>query len=93
LKKDIPKFKEHYPVGVSLYWENWISHLDEFSKLSAAAKCPLGSLLSANKINPTSADDADIPQNVLRLREKETRNYDLEQHHKNISLNVSCNTK
>ena len=71
LKRDLKKFEDNYPIGVSRAWAQWLQDVDKLLELPLSWEWPLEILQKCQKVKPTVEDEA-IPDNLLVMREKET---------------------
>ena len=72
LKRDLGKFKEHYPEKAFTFWSDWVDKVDELATLPEEWEWPLDALQIAEKIKP-SAIDRSVPENLQSLQDKESQ--------------------
>lgn len=72
LKRDLKKFEEHYPVGVSRAWAQWLQDIDKLLELPNHSQWPLEILERCPKIQRTANEDITIPDHLQAMRDKDT---------------------
>lgn len=61
LKRDLKKFEEHYPVGISRAWTQWLQDVDKRLDLPTDWEWPLDILKRSSKVQRPANEDVTIP--------------------------------
>ena len=72
LKRDFKKVVEHYPVGISRAWTQWLQDVDKLLELPTDWEWPLDILKRCSKVQRPANEDIIIPDHLQAMREKET---------------------
>ena len=72
LKRDMKKFEEHYPVGVSRAWAQWLQDIEQLLELPNHPQGPLEILKRCPKVQRPANEDITIPDHLQAMRDKET---------------------
>ena len=72
LKKDLKKFEENYPVGVSRAWAQWLQDIDKLLELPNHWEWPLEILQRCSRVQRLVNEDIPIPDHLQAMRDKET---------------------
>lgn len=70
MKRDLEKFREHYPERAFTFWNDWVQKLDELVTLPDEWEWPLDVIQAAEKIKP-SATGQSVPETLQALQDKE----------------------
>jgi len=71
LRRDLDKFKEHYPEKAASFWSDWLDKVDEITALPEEWDWALDALQNAEKTRP-SAIDRVVPEQLRALQDKES---------------------
>ncbi|XP_015766553.1 PREDICTED: uncharacterized protein LOC107345364 [Acropora digitifera] len=72
LKRDLKKFEENYPVGVSRAWARWLQDIDKLLELPNHWEWPLDILQRCSRVPRLVNEDISIPNHLQAMRDKET---------------------
>lgn len=72
MKRDLKKFEEHYPVGVSRAWAWWLQDIDKLLELPYHSQWPLEILKRCPKMQRPANEDITIPDHLQAMHDKET---------------------
>ena len=72
LKRDLKKGGEHYPVGNSRAWTQWLQNVDKLLELPTDWEWPLDILKRCSKVQRPANEDIIIPDHLQAMRDKET---------------------
>ena len=72
LKRDINKFREHYPEQAFSFWSDWLSSINKLVTVPDTWEWPLDVLVRAERVKPFTADQS-VPEQLRELQEKETQ--------------------
>ena len=72
LKRDLKKFEENYPVGVSRAWARWLQDIDKLLELPNHWEWPLDILQRCSRVLRLVNEDISIPNHLQAMRDKET---------------------
>ena len=56
LKRDLNKFREHYPEQAFSFRSEWVNNIDDFAAVPETWEWPLDALLAAEKVKPYNAE-------------------------------------
>lgn len=72
LKRDLNKFRDHYPEQAFSFWSEWVNNVDNLAAVPEAWEWPLNAILIAEKIKPYTVDQS-VPEHLQALQDKECR--------------------
>ena len=72
LKRDLKKVVEHYPVGISRAWTQWLQDVNKLLELPTDWEWPLDILKRCSKVQRPANEDIIIPDHLQAMRDKET---------------------
>jgi len=72
LKRDLGKFREHYPETAVSFWSDWIDRVDELAALPEEWEWPLDAIQTAEKIKPATIDHS-VPGHLQALQDKDAQ--------------------
>ena len=70
LRRDISKFRQHYPEQAANSWQNWLDRVHDLVELPDEWEWPVDKLSDADHVRPTAADTT-APEHLTQLRNKE----------------------
>ena len=70
LKRDLNKFREHYPEQVFSFWSEWVNNIDDLAAVPETWEWPLDVLLAAEKVKSYNAENS-VPEHLQTLQDKE----------------------
>ena len=70
LKRDLIKFREHYPEQAFSFLSEWVKNVDDLAAVPETWEWPLDVILIAEKIKPYTADQS-VPEHLQALQDKE----------------------
>ena len=70
--RDLKKVVEHYPVGISRAWTQWLQDVNKLLELPTDWEWPLDILKRCSKVQRPANEDIIIPDHLQAMREKET---------------------
>lgn len=71
-KRDLGKFREHYPETAVSFWCDWIDRIDKLATLPEEWGWLLEVIQTAEKIRPSTIDQS-VPGHLQALLDKETQ--------------------
>ena len=72
LKRDLNKFRDHYPEQAFSFWSEWVNNVDNLAAVPETWEWPLDAILIAEKIKPYTVDQS-VPEHLQALQDKECR--------------------
>ena len=71
MKRDgLQKFEEHYPVGISRAWTQWLQDVDKLLELPTDWEWSLDILKRGSKVQRPANEDITIPDHLQAVRDK-----------------------